>query len=51
MPEEGAPLWVGLERTRETLDRFFAEALPPTRRRVIRAVCVDMWEPVRLSLQ
>jgi len=41
--ETGEPLWVGLERTRETLARFFAEALPPTRRRVIRAVCVDMW--------
>src|SRR5713101_4891391 len=28
---------VGLERKRETLDRFFADALPPTRRRAIRA--------------
>lgn len=49
--ESGEPLWVGLERKRETLDRFFAEALPPARRRAIRAVCVDMWEPFRLSLQ
>ncbi len=49
--DTGEPLWVGLERKRETLDRFFAEALPPTRRRAIRAVCVDMWEPFRLSLQ
>src|SRR5947209_18121991 len=39
------------ERKRETLDRFFVEALPPARRRAIRAVCVDMWEPFRLSLQ
>jgi len=49
--ETGEPLWVGLERKRETLDRFFAEALPPARRRAVRAVCVDMWEPFRLSLQ
>ena len=45
------PLWMGQDRKRETLDRFFAEALPPGRRRSIRAVCVDMWEPFRLSLQ
>jgi len=38
-------------RKRETLDRFFAEALPPRRWRAIRAVCVDMWEPFRLGLQ
>ena len=49
--ETGEPLWVGLERKRETLDRFFAEALPPRRWRAVRAVCVDMWEPFRLSLQ
>jgi len=40
--ETGEPLWVGLERKQETLDRFFAEALPPPRRRAVRAVCVDM---------
>ncbi len=49
--ETGEPLWVGLERKQETLDRFFAEALPPARRRAVRAVCVDMWEPFRLSLE
>ncbi len=49
--ETGEPLWVGRERKRETLDRFFAEVLPPARRRAVRAVCVDMWEPFRLSLQ
>jgi transposase len=49
--ETGEPLWVGLERKQETLDRFFAEALPPAGRRAVRAVCVDMWEPFRLSLQ
>jgi transposase len=49
--ETGEPLWVGRERKQETLDRFFTEALPPARRRAVRAVCVDMWEPFRLSLQ
>ena len=49
--ETGEPLWVGRERRRETLDQFFAEALPPARRRAVRAVCVDMWEPFRRSLQ
>jgi len=45
------PLWMGKDRKRETLDRFFAEALPPGQRRSIRAVCVDMWEPYALSLK
>jgi len=49
--ERGEPVWVGRERKRETLDRFFAEALPPRRRRAIRAVCVDMWEPFTQSLR
>jgi transposase len=48
--ETGEPIWAGVDRPRETLDRFFAEALPWRRRRRIRAVCVDMWEPYRLSL-
>jgi transposase len=49
--ERGEPLWVGRERKRETLDRFFAEALPAPRRRAVRAVCVDMWEPFTQSLR
>jgi len=49
--DTGEPIWVGLERKRETLDRFFAEALPPRRRRAVRAVCVDMWEPFMQSLR
>jgi transposase len=49
--ETAEPIWMGQDRKRETLDRFFAEALPARRRRAIRAVCVDMWEPFRLSLQ
>jgi len=49
--ETGEPIWAGRERKRETLDRFVAEALPRRRRRWVRAVCVDMWEPFRLSLR
>lgn len=49
--ETGEPLWAGRDRKRETLDRFFAEALPPARRRAVRAACVDMWEPFTQSLR
>jgi len=49
--ETGEPLWAGPERKRETLDRFFTEYLPPRRRRWVRAVCVDMWEPYLQSLR
>ena len=49
--ETGEPVWVGRERKRETLDRDFAEALPRRRRRFVRAVCVDMWEPFGQSLR
>ena len=49
--DTGEPLWAGRDRKRETLDRFFAEALPPVRRRAIRAVCVDMWEPFTQSVR
>jgi transposase len=49
--DRGEPIWAGPERKRETLDRFFAEALPPRRRRAVRAVCVDMWEPFAQSLR
>jgi hypothetical protein len=49
--ETGEPLWVGRERKQETLDRFFADALPPARRRAVRAVCVDMWEQLELHLR
>ena len=37
--DSGEPLWAGRDRKRETLDRFFAEALSVARR---RAICVDM---------
>jgi transposase len=48
--EAGEPIWAGRERKKETLDRFFTESLPPRRRRGVRAVCVDMWEPYLQSL-
>jgi len=49
--ERAEPLWAGRDRKRETLDRFFAEALPPARRRAVRVACVDMWEPFTQSLR
>ena len=49
--ETGEPVWMGQDRKRETLDRYFAEALPRQHRRFVRAVCVDMWEPFVQSLR
>jgi transposase len=49
--QAGEPIWAGPERRKETLDRFFAERLPPRRRRAVRAVCVDMWKPFLQSLR
>lgn len=49
--ETGEPLWAGPERKQETLDRFFAEYLPPRRRRAVRVVCVDMWQPFLKSIR
>jgi transposase len=49
--ETGEPIWAGKERKQESLDRFFAEYLPRRRRRFVRAVCVDMWDPYLLSLK
>jgi len=49
--EAGEPLWAAPERKQESLDRFFAERLPPRHRRSVRAVCVDMWEPYLQSLR
>jgi transposase len=47
----GEPIWGGPERRKATLDRFFAEYLPPRRRRAVKAVCVDMWRPFLESLR
>ncbi len=49
--EMGEPLWLGRERKKETLDEFLGQQLSAFQRRVIRAACVDMWEPFRQSLQ
>jgi transposase len=49
--ETGEPQWFGRERKKETLDAFFREELSARQRRGIEAVCVDMWEPYRLSLE
>jgi len=44
-------LWFGKERKKETLDDFFRSQLTSRQRQAIEAVCVDMWEPFRLSLE
>jgi transposase len=49
--EAGEPIWASPERKKATLDRFFAEYLPPRRRRAVKAVCVDMWQPFLESLR
>ena len=48
--ETGEPIWAGPENKRATLDRFFAEALPPRLRRAVKTVCIDMWKPFLLSV-
>ena len=47
--ETGEPLWFGRERKKETLDEFFEKHMSAFQRSVIRAACVDMWEPFRQS--
>jgi transposase len=49
--ETAEPLWFGRERKKETLDEFLGQPFSAFQRRVIRAACVDMWEPFRQSLQ
>jgi transposase len=49
--ETGEPLWFGRERKKETLDEFLGEQLSAFQRSVVRAACVDMWEPYRQSLE
>ena len=48
--ENQEPLWFGEERKKETLDEFFTQLSRKQRGR-IRAACLDMWEPYRLSLE
>ncbi len=49
--ESGEPLWFGRERKKETLDEFFRTQLSRRQRQRIEAVCVDMWEPYKTSIQ
>src|SRR6266700_3848795 len=49
--ETGEPLWLGREREKATLDEFLEKQLSAFQRSVIRAACVDMHEPYRLSLE
>ncbi len=49
--ETGEPLWFGRTRKKETLDEFFRDELWPHQRKRIEAVCVDMWEPFRQSIE
>jgi transposase len=45
------PVWFGRERKKETLDRFFTTQLSAGQRMRITAVCVDMWERYRRSIE
>jgi transposase len=49
--ESGEPLWFGRERKKETLDEFFRTQLSRRQRQRLEAVCVDMWEPYKTSIQ
>ena len=49
--ETGEPLWFGRERKKDTLDEFFDQELSAQQRRGIKAACVDMWKPFRLSIE
>lgn len=42
--DTGRIVWMGEGRERTTLDEFFRK-MPPTVRRAIQAVAIDMWEP------
>jgi len=49
--ETGEPLWFGRERKQETLDEFFRSQLSRWQQKRLEAVCVDMWEPFRRSIE
>jgi transposase len=49
--ETSEPLWFGRERKQETLDEFFRTQRSAFPRQAIQAVCLDMWEPFRRSVQ
>ena len=43
--ETGEPIWSGDSRKRETIDGFFRQHLRGPRRQLVKAVCIDMWQP------
>jgi transposase len=49
--ETAEPLWFGKDRKKATLDEFFQTQLSSRRRRGIKAACLDMWAPYRLSIE
>jgi transposase len=49
--DTGEPLWFGGERKKETLDEFFRTQLSVFQRGAVHAVCVDMWQPFRQSIE
>ena len=49
--ETAEPLWFGRERKQETLDEFFDQELTVGQRKGIKAACLDMWRPYRLSIE
>ena len=49
--ETAEPLWFGRERKQETLDDFFDQELTVGQRKGIKAACLDMWRPYRLSIE
>ena len=49
--ETAEPLWFGRERKQETLDEFFGQELTVGQRKGIKAACLDMWRPYRLSIE
>lgn len=49
--ESGEPLWFGRERKKETRDEFVRAQLSRRQRQRIEAVCVDMWEPHKASIE
>jgi len=43
-------VWVGQDRSKETLDRFFKE-IGPERAEKIVAIAIDMWDPFQASIK
>lgn len=48
--ERGELVWIGKDRTAETLEPFFTE-LGPRRCQTLRAVSMDMWKPYKKTVE